>query len=253
MAAWLQKALREAKQETSWDNPNAAFEAACAGFLAKILNPSISGEFLAAIEAFVGRIAPAGIVNSLSQTLLRLTTPGIPDLYQGTEFWDFSLVDPDNRGAVDFAAHAEALAAPAPIETLMNNWRDGRIKQALIARVLRFRKRREQLFATGDYAPVPVSGPLSAHLVALLRRQGDEAALVLASRHCAEFLGVGDPPLVPPDRWRDTVLHLPVDWTGASIHDVLNDRALEKTADIASFLGPLPVALCHLRTSTVDR
>jgi malto-oligosyltrehalose synthase len=244
---WLLKALREAKRQTSWSNPDAAYEKAWAGFLANILDPGISGEFLVALQAFVDRIAPPGAVNSLSQTLLRLTTPGIPDLYQGTEFWDFSLVDPDNRDAVDFSTRQDTLAVSASVETLMRDWRDGRIKQWLIARVLNFRKRHDHLFAEGEYVPLPISGPAAAHLVAALRRHGREAALILAPRHCAGFLGVGDMPLVATRHWADTVLQLPADLVEAQTEDVLNGHVLRSGGAVAELLGAMPVALCHLR------
>jgi malto-oligosyltrehalose synthase len=245
IAAWLLKALREAKQETSWENPNAAFEEACSAYLANLFDPARSGDFLAGAAAFVARIAPAGIVNSLSQVLLRLTAPGIPDLYQGTEFWDFSLVDPDNRGAVDFAARQEALAAPAQVDDLMRNWQDGRLKQWLITRMLQFRKQHDPLFAAGSYEPVVALGPASTHLIAFIRRYGSEAVLVLATRHGASFLGAGDPPRIGPSHWRDTVLQLPTDLRGMRPYDVLNDRPREH-ADVATLLSTLPVAVCRL-------
>jgi maltooligosyltrehalose synthase len=173
-----------------------------------------------------------------------LTAPGIPDLYQGTEFWDFSLVDPDNRGAVDFAARQEALAAPARVDDLMRNWQDGRLKQWLIARVLQFRKRHDRLFAAGSYEPVTALGPASTHLIAFIRRYGGEAVLVLATRHGASFLGAGDLPRIESSHWRDTVLQLPMDLREMRPHDALNDRPRED-AEVAMLLSTLPVAVCH--------
>jgi malto-oligosyltrehalose synthase len=244
IAAWLQKALREAKQETSWDSPNTAFETACADHLARLLDPEPSRDFLAGTAAFVARITPAGIVNGLAQVLLRLTAPGIPDLYQGTEFWDFSLVDPDNRGAVDFPARQAALAAPASLAELMRDWRDGRLKQWLIARVLGFRKAHSRLFEEGRYEAVPVTGPGSRHLIAFLRRRGEEVVLVLAPRLCARWLRAGDPPRIPARHWRDTALGLPPDLGSAEFQDVLSARSSGKP-DVAVLLSDLPVALCY--------
>jgi malto-oligosyltrehalose synthase len=177
---WLVKALREAKQRTSWDNPDEGFERACKGYLAYLFDPNRG--FLAEAEAFVTRIAPLGIRNSLAQTILRLTAPGVPDLYQGAEFWDFSLVDPDNRRPVDYAVRTGAMVEGADLSLLLNEWRDGRIKQALIARLLCFRKRHAALFSEGSYEPLAVSGPKAAHLIAFCRRHRGEALKVVVPR-----------------------------------------------------------------------
>ena len=195
LAAWQEKSLREAKLQTDWVAPNAAYEDAARGFLAALLAPG--SRFLAEASMFVRRIAPAGAVNGLAQTLLKLTAPGVPDFFQGTEFWDLSLVDPDNRRPVDFAARAAALregglgegalgeGAPgegasgegalgegaSPV-ALAGAWRDGRVKQAVIARGLALRRRAPALFARGDYRPLEVRGRFASHAVAFLRVLG---------------------------------------------------------------------------------
>ena len=110
------------------------------------------------VAAFAARIAPAGAVNGLAQVVLRCASPGVPDLYQGTEFWDFSLVDPDNRRPVDWAARREALDADLPPAELLGVWRDGRVKQAVLFRALQLRAAKPELFAEGGYLPVSVEG-----------------------------------------------------------------------------------------------
>ncbi|WP_395014702.1 malto-oligosyltrehalose synthase [Dongia sp.] len=180
LETWLVKALREAKQRTAWDDPDEGYERACKGYLAYLFDPMRG--FLAEAAALVEKIAPAGIRNSLAQTVLRLTMPGVPDLYQGTEFWDFSLVDPDNRRPVDFAVRASGLAEGADLALLLKEWRDGRIKQAVIARLLAFRRRHAALFAEGSYEPLAVSGERADRLIAFARRRSGEALIVVVPR-----------------------------------------------------------------------
>lgn len=178
--AWREKSLREAKQETSWAAPNAAVEEAHAAFVTAILRPAHG--FLAALDDFVERIAPAGAVNGLAGCVLRTTLPGTPDIYQGAEFWDFSLVDPDNRRPVDFPQRRRALALRrSPVERLPE-WRNGRVKQAVLAQLLSLRTRLPDLFARGSYEPLDTGTPA---VVAFLRRWKDERLLVAVPRLCA--------------------------------------------------------------------
>jgi (1->4)-alpha-D-glucan 1-alpha-D-glucosylmutase len=227
---WLVKALREAKQRTAWDAPDEGFERACKGYLAYLFDPNRG--FLAEAEAFVARIAPIGIRNSLAQTVLRLTVPGVPDLYQGTEFWDFSLVDPDNRRPVDFGVRANALAEGLDLAMLLDDWRDGRIKQAVIACLLSFRKRHPALFAEGSYEPLSVSGAKAAHLIAFCRRCRGEALIAVVPRLTAHLS-----PAVGPI-WQGTQIALPE----AEATDLFRPRKIiigEKT-DAGGLLDVLP-------------
>jgi (1->4)-alpha-D-glucan 1-alpha-D-glucosylmutase len=182
--AYALKAVREAKQETSWLNPQAPYEDGLKTFVARILDESISGEFLESLSALARRVALLGALNSLSQLTLKATLPGVPDFYQGTEFWDLSLVDPDNRRPVDFAARANALAAMhAPDwEKLAQTWPDGRLKLAWTAHLLKMRNELADVFADGDYQPLEVSGSHRDHIVAFARRRGRNAAIVVAGR-----------------------------------------------------------------------
>jgi malto-oligosyltrehalose synthase len=204
LKAWLVKALREGKQQTSWERPDEMFERDALDYLARLV-----GTKRDELAAFADRIAVAGAVNGLVQTLLRLTVPGVPDLYQGTEFWDFSLVDPDNRRAVDFEARMQGLTAAEPIDALLPHWRDGRIKQALIARLLDARRRQPRLFAAGSYEPIAASGPRAEHVVAFLRRLDDTALVVIAARRMAEPLLGAAEPSVAASFWEGTTIPLP--------------------------------------------
>ncbi|MHB8268549.1 malto-oligosyltrehalose synthase [Bradyrhizobium sp.] len=187
MQAYALKAAREGKQETSWLNPHAAYEAGLRTFLARILDPGLSAEFLDSLQSFTQRTSLLGALNSLSQITLKATMPGVPDFYQGTEFWDFSLVDPDNRRPVDFAARAAALASveTPDWEGLAQNWTDGRIKLAWTRHLLKLRAELTDVFAYGDYEPLEVIGPHRDHAVAFARRHGDHAAVIAVGKSLA--------------------------------------------------------------------
>jgi (1->4)-alpha-D-glucan 1-alpha-D-glucosylmutase len=251
VAAWQQKALREAKRHSGWAAPNEAYEQACADFLDGVLDTERPARVVQELCAFADRIAPAGAMNGLSQALLRLTSPGVPDLYQGTEFWDFSLVDPDNRRPVDFAARAAALEQDAPPASLMVEWRDGRVKQAVIHRALRFRAAHPALFDEGSYVPLKIEGQAAENLLAFARQHEGQAGITIISRLCARH-GMPDTPMIAPSAWRGTSIVLPRSWSGRVARDVFNgDAGIPVSAsgrlraDLA--LQTLPVSLLELR------
>lgn len=203
VAGWQEKALREAKERSDWAAPNEAYETTCREFLMGMLaDPALREE----VASFAVRIGPAGAVNSLAQTMLRLTVPGVPDLYQGTELWDESLVDPDNRRPVDFAARKQALKRTASLIELLPNWRTGHIKQALIARMLGLRTRLPRLFAAGTYRPLALSGPRADHALAFLREDGSDCLMIAVARFAVPLLGVAQFPWIAPAAWEETVL-----------------------------------------------
>ena len=221
VAAWQQKALREAKRHSGWAVPNEAYEQAAQDFLAAVLDPDRPARVVQEIAEFVARIAAPGAVNSLSQLLLRLTSPGVPDLYQGTEFWDFSMVDPDNRRPVDFAARADTLANAPPPTTLMADWRDGRVKLAVLHRALALRARMPLLFEHGNYTPLKTEGPAECHCLAYLRALDDKHVITLITRLPAT-LGCGQLPSVAPSAWAGTHVLLPRLLHGRSMTSVLS-------------------------------
>jgi (1->4)-alpha-D-glucan 1-alpha-D-glucosylmutase len=187
--AYALKAAREAKQETSWLNPQDPYEDGVKTFIARILDPSVSGEFLESVSTLAQRVALLGALNSLSQLTLKATLPGVPDFYQGTEFWDLSLVDPDNRRPVDFAARVNTLATlhTPDWQKLAQSWPDGRLKLAWTAHLLKMRTELAEVFTDGDYQPLEVSGAHRDHIVAFARRRGKNAAIVVAARWFAPF------------------------------------------------------------------
>jgi (1->4)-alpha-D-glucan 1-alpha-D-glucosylmutase len=187
MQAYALKAAREGKQETSWLNPHAAYEAGLRTFLARLLDPTLSAEFHSSLRSFTQRTSLLGALNSLSQITLKSTMPGVPDFYQGTEFWDFSLVDPDNRRPVDFAARASVLASveTPDWESLAHDWIDGRIKLAWTRHLLKLRAELVDVFSHGEYQPLEIIGPHRDHVVAFARRHGGDAAIVAVGKSFA--------------------------------------------------------------------
>jgi (1->4)-alpha-D-glucan 1-alpha-D-glucosylmutase len=249
LAAWQQKALREAKLKTDWVAPNSAYEDAARGFLMALLAPTST--FLAEVAAFAMRIGPAGAINGLAQTLLKLTSPGVPDFFQGTEFWDLSLVDPDNRRPVDFASRAAALQAGESPVVLARSWRDGRVKQAVIARTLALRQAMPMLFARGDYRPVAARGRFAEHVVAYLRTLDGAVLLTVVPRLPARLLGSGDAITFPGGAWRDTELVLPDSIVLADARDVLGREdpgEVGPMVPVHRLLRRLPVGLLYCPT-----
>ncbi|MBC9881880.1 malto-oligosyltrehalose synthase [Bradyrhizobium sp. INPA01-394B] len=191
--AYALKAAREGKEETSWLNPHEAYENGVKVFIEKILDPALSGEFLQTLQTFARRVALLGGLNSLSQLTLKATLPGVPDFYQGTEYWDLSLVDPDNRRPVDFAARKAALASPATPDWsgLIKSWPDGRLKLAWTRHLLELRNGLPEVFTKGDYQPLEVRGAHADHVIAFARRYGRTAAIVVVGRQFAPFTQAG--------------------------------------------------------------
>ncbi|MBI1209410.1 MAG: malto-oligosyltrehalose synthase [Azospirillum sp.] len=246
LAAFMTKALREAKTATSWNEPNQPYEEAAVGFVRALLAPGKANRFLADFLAFQQRVAVIGALNGLSQCLLKLTSPGVPDFYQGTEFWDFSLVDPDNRRPVDFAARQRALETGEPDPAaLVRTWRTGRIKQWVIQRSLALRNRQPALFTTGGYVPVEVTGAHAGRVAAYLRRDGESTAVVIAPRLAAPLLGSCELPLIRAERWADTALVKRGIVGREPYRDVFTGRSFpaEDRWVLADLLAEFPVAL----------
>jgi (1->4)-alpha-D-glucan 1-alpha-D-glucosylmutase len=208
VTGWQQKALREAKLQTSWLDPNEQFEAANAAFAQDILDAHRSREFLQGLFDFVQRIALAGALNGLVQLTLRCALPGMPDCYQGTEFWDLSLVDPDNRRPVDYAARIAALHENASLVNLLPDWRDGAVKQALLAHLLQLRAEKPSLFVSGEYQPLQTRGARTDHVLAFARIAEQDTMIVAVPLRCAKACNQGRP-LPAIEFWEDTAIVLP--------------------------------------------
>lgn len=241
---WQTKALREAKQVSDWVLPNEDYETACREFLFAILDDSAQRPFLKQLAAIVARITPAGIANSLMQAVLRMTSPGIPDLYQGTDLWDFSLVDPDNRRAVDHDLRAALLEqGDAPV-TSMAGWESGWIKQQIIRRTLQLRARDPELFSRGSYQPLRIDGPGAGHVIGFARSLHDRTILVFATHLAAPLIGSSHVPLVPGAAWQGTAAAL-AGLAHGSWQDIYTGNVIHATGTLAigTALATLPVAV----------
>ena len=237
--AYALKTAREGKQETSWLNPNEFYENGLKTFIDRILDPAQSPEFLASMQGFAERTALIGALNSLSQITLKATLPGVPDFYQGTEFYDFSLVDPDNRRPVDFDDRARVLAdtSNAPDwQSLTQRWRDGHIKLAWTHQLLNLRSANPAVFADGDYTPLAVTGPHGDRVIAFARRLRDQAVIVAVAKCFA--------PLTQNGRaW-------PAAWDGAiDVSEFEMDGATDGQLPLATLFGALPVGAVRATTA----
>lgn len=255
LSAYMLKAVREAKVNSGWMRPDEDYEAALERFVRSSLDPSSSRPFLDDVDAFVARLGRFGILNSLAGAALRLTVPGVPDLYQGDEMWSFNLVDPDNRRAVDFRGRDKALSAleaqqcgpgtfGSSFASLLGEPVDGRAKLYLIWRLLRLRRELPELFADGEYLPLAVDGERADQVCAFARRRGDAFVVVVAGRWFARLQDGGDGFLPKPDQWRDTRIELPAGC--GRLRDVLGDSLVDSVSGklwAADLLAPQPAAV----------
>ncbi len=235
---YMAKALHEAKVNTSWIQPNEEWDAAMRDFVGRILDSSPRNKFVPAFLPVVQEIARLGAINSLSQTLLKLTSPGVPDIYQGNEIWDYSLVDPDNRRPVDYRPRREMLEALSAFtsDELMQNWPDGRIKMFLTQRVLQFRREHVDLFQRGEYLPLVASGTFTECCVSFARRLGDQWIVVIAPRLSSR---IGFPPIA--ERWKDTTLEFPETLSLEHAHNLFTCRKLRHESRRISIADALPI------------
>jgi (1->4)-alpha-D-glucan 1-alpha-D-glucosylmutase len=252
LADYLVKAVREAKVHTAWLVPDTAYEEAFLAFAEKVLKPSRNNAFLRDFIPFQRRVAHFGILNSLGQTLLKITSPGIPDFYQGTELWDLNLVDPDNRRPVDYDKRQKALKAiragiekdlPALLRKLLAAPGDGKVKMFLIHRALLARRTREKLFRLGDYRPVEVTGSHSENVIAFARVHQGEAAVIVVPRFATSLVEEGEWPL-GEEVWGDTALRLPAEVGGPWREEIAGGEvAGGEDLPVGRVLRYFPVAL----------
>ena len=194
--AAMVKSVREGKQRSSWSYPNAAYEAGLTRFVRGVLDAAKPNPFLVDFAAFIGQLARPAAIASLAQLALKLTIPGVPDIYQGGELWDFSLVDPDNRRPVDWSERRRLLdkLSDASLADLAEHWQDGREKLFVTARLLGLRRTRPALFAHGDYQPLEIGeGRNSDRVCAFSRRHGDEVLAVAVPRLTFDLFRNGGP------------------------------------------------------------
>jgi (1->4)-alpha-D-glucan 1-alpha-D-glucosylmutase len=271
LRAYMEKAIRETKTHTSWITPNPDYEAAVARFVERTLTGRTAPAFLASFLPFVRRVALGGMVNALAQLAIKIAAPGVPDVYQGTELWDQSLVDPDNRRPVDWArrrALLEALEAPLSSATLggpgspeqgspelaslvaglVGAWPDGRIKLFLTALGLRARRERPDIFLGGDYQPLDAAGTHAEHVFAFARGAQADRLVAIVPRLTTRVTGGTRLPL-GEELWADTVVSWPGEARGWVLRDLLTGRRLAPSGGdapsirVADALGVCPVAL----------
>ena len=257
--SYMLKALREAKQNTSWINRNTDYENAVSSFVKALLSPREQNRFLNDFIPFQRRIARIGLWNSLSQTLLKLTCPGVPDIYQGNDLWDFSLVDPDNRRPVDYSLRQQLFASlrelgsepdRVSVAKLLETPEDGRIKLYLIWKTLCLRKDHPDLFQHGEYVPLEIQGSKANHAVAFLRRFRDTSILVVAPRLVASLLNDLEVPPTGAEVWNETNILLPPGGISKGYLNVYTGSALDEqetnttsTIRLSNALAEFPVAL----------
>ncbi|HWO40593.1 MAG TPA: malto-oligosyltrehalose synthase [Candidatus Eisenbacteria bacterium] len=254
LKAYVTKAVREAKVHTEWLKPDLAYEEAFTRFIERSLEPVEGNRFLVELATFVQTIAFHGMLNSLSQALVKAAAPGVPDFYQGTELWDLSFVDPDNRRAVDFRRRRELLDAIKHreqadrtefLQELLRDWPDGRIKLYVIYKALRFRREHGELFSRGAYVPLRALGAAADHVYAFERRYERSCALVAVPRLTTKI----SDPQNPHGRWGETILPLaseaPEQWlnvfTGNELRADLGGNG--KVLPLAEVFRGFPVAL----------
>jgi (1->4)-alpha-D-glucan 1-alpha-D-glucosylmutase len=251
---YMRKAMREAKRHTSWIAPNEEYESAVTRFVAAILDRRKSAPFLQAFQPFQTRVAELGIYNSLAQLAIKLTAPGVPDFYQGTELWDLSLVDPDNRRPVDYAVRRQALAAlkkdctTSDVDELLQHRHDGRVKLFVTTRGLDARAAYRDAFERGEYVALTATGARRDATFAFARVDGHRTAITVVPRLIASLT---PDTAVPPlgNVWADTRLtltHLSSRrfrdaFTGATIEAEEVDGA--PTIALATVLARFPVAV----------
>jgi (1->4)-alpha-D-glucan 1-alpha-D-glucosylmutase len=242
---------------TSWTEVNEGYEEAVAGFVEALLSTTDDKSFMQEFLPFQRRVARIGALNSLSQSLIKLTVPGVPDVYQGNEIWEFSLVDPDNRRPLNFELRKRLLAElreldPSDTRTLLEDgaWREGRPKLYLIWKVLRMRRERPELFRDGGYVTLQTSGERNEHLVAFARRHGNEVAITVAPRLCAKMMDVDGSLLPDPAAWENTSILLPDELAEAAYRNVLTDEMVvaeerngTMSLGVVGLLRNFPVAL----------
>jgi (1->4)-alpha-D-glucan 1-alpha-D-glucosylmutase len=238
---YVRKALREAKTHTSWINIDEDYESRVLAFVDSLYS---NERFLKDFTRLQKKLAYFGALSSLSQLILKITSPGVPDFYRGTEVWDLSLADPDNRRPVDFRTRIrtlEELRNGARLTLLLKHWPDGRVKMAVSRTLLTFRRSHPELFQRGDYVPLHVSGARADHVIAFVRRLQEEWCVVAVPRLFASLRRTGSPP-VGEKIWQDTRIELPpeapAEWT-----NILTGETLSGALRVADLFRSVPFAV----------
>jgi (1->4)-alpha-D-glucan 1-alpha-D-glucosylmutase len=247
--SYMIKAIKEAKLHTSWIHPNSRYEEAVRQFIEKILENEPENPFLSDLKNFVEPIATAGLYQSLTQTLLKITCPGIPDFYQGTELVEFRLVDPDNRHPIDYSNRLDLLNSvltPNPslekhLDFLRKNLHDGKMKLYVTSKALNYRRNHPQLFQEGNYVPLDVEGGRSDQIISFARIFDQQCVIMAAGRFYTRF---SNEPV--SDEWQDAKLILPPSLTGP-FRDLISGHRFSpsqlRELPIKNIFNQMPVAM----------
>lgn len=245
--AYMQKVVREAGRFSNWINPDQEYEAALGDFIAGTLNKRRARAFLKDFDEFVTSQRDASLINALSQQVMKLTSPGVVDIYQGTELWDDSLVDPDNRRPVNFDRRRELMESPGDLGDIINQRPDGKIKLVVTQRLLQLRRLYPGLFEHGEYSQVRVSGPATEHVIAYIRELDDRKLLVVLPR-LLYMLAEEDELFGNGVIWNESELQLPASVPTYGWIDVLSDENVDDCTDLPSLFAQMPLAvLVHKR------
>jgi (1->4)-alpha-D-glucan 1-alpha-D-glucosylmutase len=255
----MRKAMNEAKVNTSWVNPNEPYQQAVADFIATILRRDEDNRFLADFLPFQRRVAHYGLFNSLSQVLIKLTSPGVPDIYQGNEIWDFSLVDPDNRRPVDYDLRRRLLSQVEKVQdandaaSLVEGKEDGRIKLLVTSRALNFRRSNLPLFQQGSYTPITVEGKHAGNVISYAR--GYEGSLAVAVAPClVTQLGKAGETVAPVGQvWSGSWLPLPNASDGDSFRNVFTGEVLAASSRNGSVGLPMEEVLAVFPVALLEK
>jgi (1->4)-alpha-D-glucan 1-alpha-D-glucosylmutase len=231
---YMLKSVREAKVNSSWINPNSIYEDALMIFIESILSPLTDNQFLKEFEVFQNKISLYGMFNSLSQTLLKITSPGVPDFYQGTEIWDFSLVDPDNRRPVDYDIRKKMYEeikrneSEVPLSRLAKdltlNKESGMIKLYLTYKALNYRRENRELFEKGEYVALEVMGEKAHNICAFARRLAEKRIIVIVPRYLTRLIPQQDSLPFGEEVWKDSFVVVPYAEEGVKYRNVFTDE-----------------------------
>ncbi|MGK5595334.1 MAG: malto-oligosyltrehalose synthase [Parachlamydiaceae bacterium] len=236
---YMEKAVREAKINSSWINPQPLYEQKIFKFLDKILKPN--SLFLKSFTRFATPLFDFGLLNSLAQALLKCSSPGAPDIYQGNEIWDFSLVDPDNRRPVDYLLRRQMLKDLPPLREMLQSPHDGRVKMFLIKKLLEFRKDNSLLFERGEYIPLNVKGPMARYVVAFMRKYENQSLIVITGRFFSHSMQNFNTQ-TPGDIWANTAVELTQYQENKTFYHLLFNETFT-SLDLSALFSHLPLAV----------
>lgn len=240
-AGYVEKALREAKQRTNWIEPDTDYEKAVLAYAGHLLSPD-NRDFLSDFAETIQPFIAAGLLTGLSQTLVKLVAPGVPDIYQGSEGLDLSLVDPDNRREPDFASLRDGLETELDPGALTQSLGDGRLKQRIVQKLLRLRQEQPDLMRNGRYIPLAATGSRAGHLLSFARADSDRAVVVIAPRLTFHALAETSGRSLVGDFWADTRVSLPENLAGRRYKNAMTGRFvdLDDAVDLAASLTDYP-------------